>query len=207
MSRASGAARHDVRLAAVLLVAELGPQPFTSKREAARALEELVPWSLSTVRRALDDPALELELELLVDPLSHPVSHGEPPTEPPGSPIASPQVDGPPAEPPAEVAPYVSTRPLSEPADAGPSQHPRPVHGRRPKEYRRSSFPGRCVVCSEELIAGTAFYLTPYDTGTLTACLEHAPLALAGAQMLYDVSRDRPIPEELELYVRRRPQP
>ena len=206
MKRASGAARHAVRVAVVELVNELGPQPFPSIRAAARAIAELVDYAESTVRRALSDWTLEAELELLVDPVSHEGARQGATREPGREPGANPQVVEPEPAPYPEATPYVSTRPLSDGGDAGPMQHPRPSHGRRPKEFRRSSFPGRCTVCSLELEHGEAYYLTPYDTGTVTACLEHAPLALAGSQMLYDVTRGREVPTELELIVRpRRP--
>lgn len=188
-----------------LLVDDLGEQPFDSVRQAADALAEALPWSPETIRRALRDPRLAAEVDRLVDPrpTARPTAR---PTKSPSDPRdPSPQVNDAPPAPHPETTPHVSTRPLSDSADPGPSQHPRPVHGRRPREVRRSSFPGRCVICSLELEVGDSYYLTPYDTGTITACLEHAALALAGAQMLYDVSRGRNVPEELELVIRPRP--
>ena len=205
MKRASGRVRHAVRAEAMVLVSVLGPQPFPSIRAAARALEERLPFALSTIRRALADDTLADELELLVDHGSHRGSHQGATREPADEAVANPQLDEPPTTPPPAPTPNSSTSHSQPRPDPGPAQLPQPPRGRRPKEYRRSSFPGRCVVCEEELDIGLAFYLTPYDTGTVTACLEHAALALAGAQMLYDVARGRPVPEELELVIRPRP--
>lgn len=203
--RASGRARHAVRAEAMVLVSQLGPQPFPSIRAAARAIAELVPYAFETVRRALNDDTLTDELELLVDHGNHEGTTEGTTREPQGNHIAKPQLDDPPVATPPPPTPYVSTSHSQTGHDPGPAQLPQPPRGRRPKEYRRSSFPGRCVICEEELELGHAFYLTPYDTGTVTACLEHAALALAGAQMFYDVARGRAVPEELELVIRPRP--
>ena len=42
-----------------------------------------------------------------------------------------------------------------------------------------------------------------YDTGTAVYCHDHAGTGLAAGQMFYDVVHNRPVPDELDLYVRR----
>lgn len=200
--RASGPVRHAVRVEVLLIVAERGPHPWPSQRAAARELAARLGYGVSTVRRALADPTLAAELELAVRDLGDPVSHQgatEGATEePPHTDPETPQVSDPPAGSPPPPSPHVSTSALLYGAAVVPPASP----GRRPREVRRSRFAGRCVLCLEELDVGLAWYLVPYDTGTAVYCLDHAALGLAMAQMFYDVTRGRPIPAELELYVR-----
>lgn len=203
--RASGRVRHLVRVALVVAVAERGPQCWPSQRKAAAELADLLDLGASTIRRALADETLAAEVDLAIDrqdPVSHPRSHQGATQEPPGSPIRNPQVGGPADGSPPAASPHVSTSGLGPPLLSGASMVPPAAPGRRPKEYRRSRFAGRCVLCLDELEVGRAFYLVPYDTGTATYCVDHAGLGLAMAQMFYDVVRGRPIPAELELYIR-----
>lgn len=206
--RASGRVRHLVRVELVAAVAERGPHPWPSARRCAAELADRLDLGVSTVRRALADPTLAAEVSLAIgnpaDPVIHDGIHPQSRPAPPGSPDPEPLADAPPDAVDPDAAPYVSTRPL---LSDGPAVLPPASAGRRPKEYRRSRFPARCVVCLVELEAGQAFYLTPYDTGTTTACLEHAPLVLAAAQMTFDVIRGRDVPEALELFVRPNPLP
>lgn len=202
MKRASGPVRHAVRVALVVAVSARGPHPWPSQRAAAVELAEALGYGVSTIRRALADWTLADEVAAAIaprDPVSHPGSqpgsHEEPPQEPPANPLAADPTEAGDAGP----TPHVSTR---HPLLSGPSVVPPASAGRRPKEYRRSRFAGRCVLCLDELDTGRAFYLVPYDTGTAVYCLDHAPLGLAMAQMFYDVTRGRPVAEELELYIR-----
>lgn len=200
--RASGRLRHAVRVELVIAVAQRGPHPWPSQRAAAAELAELVDAAPSTIRRALSDPTLAAEVALAIGrpgepPGSHPGSH-EGATDPTAE---NGQVDDPPPAPPDEVTPHSSTRALL----SGPAIVPPASPGRRPSAFRRSSFAGRCVLCLDELPLGRAFYLVPYDASTSVYCHNDAALGLAMAQMFYDVTRGRPVPDELELYVRERP--
>ena len=202
--RASGALRHRVRVELVLAVAARGPHPWPSQRAAALDLAELVGAAPSTVRRALADPTLADEVALAIGrpgepPGSHEGSH-QGATDPH---LENPQVSDPPADEAVELTPLVSTRALL----SGPAVVPPVAPGRRPREVRRSRFAGRCVLCLDELAEGRAFYLVPYDGGTAVYCHDHAGTGLAAGQMFYDVTHGRPVPEELDLYVRQRPAP
>ena len=210
MKRASGPLRHRVRVELVLAVAARGPQCWPSRRAAAEELAEVVDAAASTIRRALSDPTLAAEVDLAIelrrpfgddqlDPVSQEgasggASRGASSTDP-----ENPQVTDPADEAADEVALHSSTRALL----SGPAEVPPVAAGRRPREVRRSRFAGRCVLCLEELAAGRAFYLVPYDTGTAVYCHDHAGTGLAAGQMFYDVVHNRPVPDELELYVRR----
>jgi len=203
--RASGRVRHLVRVEVLIVVAERGPTPWSSQRGAALELAERLGLGASTIRRALADPTLAAELELAVgtrpDPVSHQGATEGATREPPIRPGDDPQVDATAAADEVGASPHLSTRPLLYGASEVPPASP----GRRPREFRRSRFAGRCVLCLEELTAGRAFYLVPYDVGTAVYCLDHAALGVAMGQMFYDVTRGRPIPTELELYVRPKP--
>ena len=217
MKRASGRVRHAVRVELLLAVAARGPQCWPSRRAAALELADLVDAAASTIRRALADDTLADEVDLAiearapfgVDPVIHEGSQegsqGGSQEGASGPDPAEPLVRDPAPDEHAVGSPLIST---STSALSGPAVVPPASAGRRPKQFRRSRFAGRCVLCLDELVEGRAFYLVPYDVGTSVYCHNDAPLGLAMAQMLHDVERGRPVPEELELIVRpRRPRP
>ena len=206
MKRASGRVRHAVRVELLVAVAARGPQCWPSQRAAATELAELVDAAPSTTRRALSDPTLAAEVALAIErrhSFGHPVSH-EGATEAASERASAtdpekPQVTDPAGEDLVEPALHSSTRALL----SGPAEVPPVAAGRRPREVRRSRFAGRCILCLDELPEGRAFYLVPYDTGTAVYCHDHAGTGLAAGQMFYDVVHNRPVPDELDLYVRR----